>query len=629
MIATTQHFVASLVHSILCFQRFALLLCATAALVAQVSAAKSSFDRPGSQMVTVHAMAGTAVEASWPPAKGVTRWRVLLDDAPNFVTPIAAITVSQSRAIFSVEDCALVPGTVYYLRVEGIDNVATFSIPPARRWKIPNIDVAYVTAAWKHAGRDWISKYAGVEWVASENDWRLTPAWSDASHPADKAYYVQYSALAALDLYQASRDVAILDELAKFYNVYLWRFSTLGQARRMDSQTTDQASLAGRGEDSARTLFTASLRGTKTSLGENELCTSQFLYPASRLLRTISQLPRSEWTGGMNEFVVKYSSLVLHDHLLRNLYAVKRWNVPLSCSSCSKVDLWEAAAKNTLLPPSKRMFTDTDLWYGATLAEILGAHANSPEDVPVANDDLARLRRALNANVAFLQSKRTLYSDTKDFSGRLVESASYFNGDLDGHPDNAYSGYEGAAPPVPANQVAKAGISWDVSHIHRLPIYFRALYDNRKATGLSFPALADIQLIVRQLLYRVLQGDMKLPLFNNFFDGGDGWFRVGYHPGFGGYPPARYCMSGKLGNCLTPGSAQGWGMLSVFNPELSELECSLISLSTSMEKDKIVFRDNYFCAYGQPYSRFNTSGDQQYPVLLLWIAAGSLNVLSE
>jgi len=345
----------------------------------------------------------------------------------------------------------------------------------------------------------------------------------------------------------------------------------------------------------------------------------------------ITRLSTSEWTGGMRQFVADYSDLLLHDHLLRNLYDIKRWNALLSCAGCSKVELWENAAspQNQLVPPSKRMFLDTDLWYGATIAELLGAHANNPKEIEISREDESRLKRALLANVAFLQSKRTLYSDTRTFAGEIVQSASYFNGDLDGDPENGFSGYAGIEPPGPGDKVARNGISWDVSHIHRLPIYFRALYDNRKATGLTFPAAADVHLIVQQLLYRVLQKDVALPMFNNFFDGTDGWYRVQYHSDFSGYPPARECRTGPIDNCLVPGSVQGWGMLSVLSADLSELELSLISLASSRDPIRVAFRNRYFTYNSQTYSNVDTSGSTQYPVLLFWVAANASGICSQ
>ena len=170
---------------------------------------------------------------------------------------------------------------------------------------------------------------------------------------------------------------------------------TLGQARAMASDQFDVSDLEGRGKTSARILLAAPPRGAQTGLSEYELCTSQFLYPTARLLRMITRLSNSEWTRGMRRFVADYSGLLLHDHLLRNLYEIKLWNALLSCTECSKVELWENAAvpHSQLLPPSKRMFLDTDLWYGATVAELLGAHANNREAIADRNVRATRAQR--------------------------------------------------------------------------------------------------------------------------------------------------------------------------------------------------------------------------------------------
>lgn len=63
------------------------------------------------------------------------------------------------------------------------------------------------------------------------------------------------------------------------------------------------------------------------------------------------------------------------------------------------------------------------------------------------------------------------------------------------------------------------------------PRMLRALYDNRAATGIDFPQVADLEYIGNQYAYHVFEGDYKLAPFRSFFDGSDGWYRVGYWEG--------------------------------------------------------------------------------------------------
>jgi hypothetical protein len=155
-----------------------------------------------------------------------------------------------------------------------------------------------------------------------------------------------------------------------------------------------------------------------------------------------------------------------------------------------------------------------------------------------------------------------------------------------------------------------------------VPVFLRSLYDNKKATGLAFPSAHDIELVTNQLMYRVFQGNFEKPLFNNFFDGSDGWFRVGYHGSDFGYPPSRHCR-GHSGNlpCMNSGSIMGWGLIAFFNPDLTELEHSLLTLGWREDPETKSFKDRYYQYVGS-YSFRDAKGEWQYPVLLLWVLAG-------
>jgi hypothetical protein len=245
--------------------------------------------------------------------------------------------------------------------------------------------------------------------------------------------------------------------------------------------------------------------------------------------------------------------------------------------------------------------SDIDLWLIASAAEILGAHANDPALAPLRPDQVAMLRSAVETGIRFFQSKRTDYPETKDFKGRRVGSASYFNGDYTAHPDYDYSGVTGDKFPLPSQKKVNAGASWDIGHAYRVPVFLRALYENRKATGSVFPVYHDLEMVVNQYLYRVFNGDFQYPLFHNFLDGSDGWFRVGFNgPGFA-HAPSLYCnMRNDQQRCMTPGNIIGWGQLGFVNPDLARLEQSLVNLGLDDKLETREFRDRYYF-YGYAY----------------------------
>jgi hypothetical protein len=277
---------------------------------------------------------------------------------------------------------------------------------------------------------------------------------------------------------------------------------------------------------------------------------------------------------------------------------------------------------------------DEDLWLAAAAAEVLGANANDPVLVPLAGQQSLQLHQAVKTIVQALQyNNKTYYASTQNLQKQVVGSVSYFNGQFtapnNADPDYLYSGYTGQAFPTAQNAAVNVNASWDISHFHRVPVFLRALYDNKKATALDFPSSDDIRLVTNHLLYQNFQGNFSLPLFNNYFEGSNGWYRVGYHGQNFGYPPAQYCSSsasvtagGYTTPCLVAGAVQGWGSVAFLNSDLVELEHSLASLALSTDPAQIAFRDRYYYYAAQSYSAVDAKGNLQYPILLLFVLSG-------
>jgi hypothetical protein len=238
---------------------------------------------------------------------------------------------------------------------------------------------------------------------------------------------------------------------------------------------------------------------------------------------------------------------------------------------------------------------DRDLWLIATAAEVIEAHRLAPDLVPLFGEE-GRLRQIVTAGTAMLRRRTTAHPETRNAAGKRVGSLGYFEGDFDSHPEMIYSGdttavFPQGKPPHPAH-----GASWDVSHVQRLPVALRSLWDARLALPGLFPDSSEMALTVNQYLYRAFQGDLSLPLLNNFFDGSDGWFRVGYaNRGNWGYAPAKWCGRPKAGRpCLSRGGFTGWGLLAFISPDLERLGASLVALSASTAPAAVDFRGRVF-----------------------------------
>lgn len=489
--------------------------------------------------------------------------------------------------------------------------------PPWCKW-LPSRD--YLHKAWELAGRSWLAKYSGVRWDNGARKWQVDQQWPYGEFEvAPLAYNLEFAARGAVELALASHDLALLNELAGFYLAYVNRFTTLGAMRRRQSLFVSTQLLDNQGVDSAKTLPWLEKGALRSRLRECLLCNGQFFHPAARLIRVISTLPELERTQEMTEFVQTYLPLIVRDHLLRLVYMARWDHLETEGVANQLIDIWRSTIRVPVpsRPSYQYAMTDLDLWLIATAAEILGGNANEPELISLSREELVSLREIVEVGIELFQRKRIVYRDTRDFRGRFVESASYFNGDLDDHPDMAYAAYSGKPfPSLSQKQPARYG-SWDISHFYRVPIFLRSLYDNRSATGLTFPRARDIELVINQYVYRVFQGNFSRPLFKNFFDGHDGWYRVGYHGGRFGYPPSQYCDMGDATRpCLTVAGVYGWGLIAFLHADLTELQHALISLALSKDPQIVRFRDQYYKYNNEPFSFVDAQGSLQYPFLI-------------
>lgn len=568
---------------------------------------------------------GEKLEIRWNHPGDIAAFQVKIDDSPYFRCPIIARDVRGRNLAIGVLDSGLAPGIPYFVRVEPGNMQTSFRIRhQAWRESLPSPE--YLRKAWEVAGRSWFQRYSGIKWDDTVKRWEFDPQWPDGeARVGPMAYYLEYAARGAVNLALVGHDLELMDELAGFYLIYLKRFTTLGQLRQKKSLLISIELLENQGPDSTRTLAWLEKGTLRSRLRECLLCNTQFFHPAARLIRIISTLSVSERTSVMKQFVAAYWPLVVRDHLLRLLYEA-HWNYWGAQDLPKKlINIWRAIIGATVPPKLSYQhgMHDWDVWLIATAAEMLGANANDPNLVPLSAEEVARLQEIVRVGVQLFQKKRTVYQDTHDFQGNLVQSASYFNGDFDDHPEMAFTGYNGKSFPSPTQKQPRRGSSWDISHFYRVPVFLRSLYDNGKATGLNFPQARDIELVINQYIYMVFQGDFSRPLFRNFFDGHDGWYRVGYHgPNFG-YPPSTECdMRDAKRPCLTVAGIYGWGLIAFFHDELMKLQQALIKLALARDEGLISFRERYYLYNGESFAFTDGEYKIRYPFLLFAILSG-------
>lgn len=310
---------------------------------------------------------------------------------------------------------------------------------------------------------------------------------------------------------------------------------------------------------------------------EMVLCSSQFLYLVSSAINLFLDIDESQRTQNMNELIERFSPIIINDHYFRWIYAdqgifqVRGWGCDDGifnhydflkkiynrsfgtmnyCSYCNAV-------------------TDTDMWIIAGVVEMLAANKKNPHLVPLADDERLRLLSYVDIGTKLLESRMSSNA-LIDFDGNSALGLLGLNFDLgawDEHPENAYSGYTGELFPIESDKMAAENAGWDISHARRFVRVFETLYNNRDVTGQFFPHTRTMMCLTSQVVYGVFNKNFEKPLFSNYMDGTNGWYRVNYDDGqiirMGfGYPP--YSLSKSV-------ISGGWGFWSKYNTDMSKL----------------------------------------------------------
>jgi hypothetical protein len=231
---------------------------------------------------------------------------------------------------------------------------------------------------------------------------------------------------------------------------------------------------------------------------------------------------------------------------------------------------------------SRLFFTDADLWILTIAADVARTVRQRSDLAWMLDPDKAKsLRRnRVIADLSRLFAARlSLRSVPSDRLGGRVVLADIDRGYWRLHPDSRFAGYTGEEPPVacglarfptaaegPAPREAVVDtIGWDFSHARRLVHAagsldrhresFRSTYNVPEA---ALPPAGLSRAFAAQLVQVAWNGDAYRPLFSNFWDGSNGWYRVGHDRGaagcFAGYPPFG------LSDAFVTGGFSAWGV---------------------------------------------------------------------
>ena len=314
--------------------------------------------------------------------------------------------------------------------------------------------------------------------------------------------------------------------------------------------------------------------------GESVLCVSQFLYLVSRTVNVILDIPEGERTENMNALIAEYAP-VLKSHYDRWVFAdqgifqVTGWGGDRGLFNHSQF-VKERLNREFKGPEYCNAITDTDMWILAGVIEMLAAHKREPVRVPI---DKPRRKEYLDyaaLGIRFIRSRLT-ENALKDFDGKPVKGWNFDLGAWDTHSGYGYAGYTGETFPTKKDKQAPVQAGWDISHARRLVHVLETLHNNRKVTGQSFPTREDLIRFANQLLYGVFNRDFKKPLFTNFMDGTNGWYRVNYagrkNFGYGPY---------HLSNSVATG---GYGLWAKYNPDIKRVTDALWDMLRQVAAD--------------------------------------------
>lgn len=338
---------------------------------------------------------------------------------------------------------------------------------------------------------------------------------------------------------------------------------------------------------------------------ESLLHSSQFIYLLSRTVKEIAALPEAQRTSKMRQFVSSYAHIV-RDHLShwlfsqQGMFQVKGWGcAPGLFNHMAFLDK-KARREFGTSKSYCNAVTDIDLWLIASTAEFLGAARLSPQAVPLSMAQWLSFSAYLK-NAAPLVKARLTSTKLRRPSGARVYGLIFDKGAWRDHATNAYSGYEQETFPDVHDAGSNANVTWDIGHSRRFVFVFDSLARNSQSPAERQSWEGVQEGLANQFAFGIFQGDVTRPLFRNYFDGANGWYRVGYQnrAGFGYSPFSRSAEAASAGYCL-------WTARQPRIGQICESVFQVIEAPTGSPTETFR-RENYDLCYHRNYVRQSCS----------------------
>lgn len=334
---------------------------------------------------------------------------------------------------------------------------------------------------------------------------------------------------------------------------------------------------------------------------EVQLCSAQFLGLLGAVATDIVEnVPVSKRTPAEKSFLTDASSAMA--------VQVNHWLSPQYFA--------HVAERMRMTPASVRngsptyFFADRDLWFMTTLSDLSELHAVKVSMTSAGNNAFRSLQSKDNqiASLFDLFVKRTSIIGTSDGARATLDRAYWRE-----YADNSYALYTAPTSPVLCRKNARGAMEktlrvkaqaifvdpdmgWDISHARRLVPALNTFVRNKSNITNVFdysskrfnPAVLQ-RAFANQIVSKIWDKDSNYPLFGNYWDGSNGWYRAGYDNGTGhcdaGNPPFGLAWS------IPTGGYPEWGAI---NPTIQSISRRIYFLLESTDPQSVTFINQHY-----------------------------------
>ena len=330
---------------------------------------------------------------------------------------------------------------------------------------------------------------------------------------------------------------------------------------------------------------------------EDVIPSAQFLFVISFAFNKITTIPREKRTKTMNNFIQKFSP-ILSSHYQRWIIGVTKRGETIGsfsrrgwgCKDDSEEYIYARTLDKMIEELGNKSYhgasycnviADPSLLIVSGLGYYLAGTKNQYPSYLIQNKKLLENFFIKSIKILSQQFKKSYIKN------QTIPILSFQEGAWYGHPDYYYSDYNGSIFPRKQNRKSNSSIGGDVSHASRIIYLLEMLTENKHKFKIAFPSKEDMKMFTDGFYYKVFNQDFKQPLFKNYMNGSNGWFRVNYESKKGyGYPP--YSI-GSLGALLG-----GYPRLAKYNKNLENIFQTLFNkLNSSKEKDRAFIHKFY------------------------------------